>query len=91
MPQQNAYKFKPSFRLQHVPPLVRFPTKLTYLGYELTPHDYLHTTMSLSCHKTMAFSMPFILAWVEVGNGNLVEPFLTIETTTIQVPNAIGA
>jgi hypothetical protein len=39
----------------------------------------------------MAFSVPFILTWVEVGNGNLVEPFLTIEATTIKVPNAIGA
>jgi len=74
MPQQNAYKVNPSFRLQHVPSLARFPTKWTYLGYELMPRDYLHTTMSLSHHKTMAFSMPFILAWVAIGNGSLMTP-----------------
>ncbi len=91
MPQQNAYKVKPSFRLQHAPSLARFPTKFTYLGYGLMPHDYLHTTMSLSCHKTTAFSMPFILAWVEVGNGSLIEPFLIVETTTTQVPSVTGA
>jgi hypothetical protein len=27
----------------------------------------------------MPFSMPFILAWVGFGNGNIVDPFLIIE------------
>ncbi len=34
-------------------------------------HVYLHTIMSLACHRTMTFSMPFIFTWVEFWNGNL--------------------
>ncbi len=48
--------------------------------------------MSFSRHKIMLLSMLFIVfEWLEFGNGNLLDNFLIVVTTTVHVPSAIGA
>ncbi len=49
------------------------------------------TIMSLSCHKTIWFSMPFIFATIEFGNNNLIDLFFTVMIATIKILGAIGA
>jgi hypothetical protein len=40
----------------------------------------------------MLLSMLFIVfEWLEFGNGNLLDNFLIVVTTTVHVPSAIGA
>ncbi len=51
---------------------------------------YLHTTMSLSHHKTMPIAISLTFEVIRLGNGNFVAPFLINVTTIVTCISAIG-